>query len=443
MDPGHGVRTSLREESSPLRWPERVAADVGLHRVALIVWLLSFSIMVPVFAHLSAAVDDGLYGYNDHEIHLEQAEGTSLLPPRINAPHPVYQLIVRSLSLVLPVGAAAVVVLSAAAATTSTIIHTWARRESVLGPALPAWGAAAVAGLVLVMETPVAMLNTFGVLDPPRTFMASQLWANPTDVVVMPLALLMIQVGVQFASEEPAPAFRPSRTTLLLLLLSVVVTLTKTAASLALVPGVFIYLLVTGRLSRLRLVRFAVWCLVPVAAVMLWQSWFVRTSEISQELGYTSYGLAIDAFRYVPLMGFGPSGPWFFWTPLLPIALAVWAGRRRFLQHPPIQVCLAALPGTLFLALFVTETGLDVDGQDLMRPLVFSVLPLLYLSVVALAQSVARVRGRAGRSINAAPWLVPVAVVAALWLVGGAFLYLDAIGIPMPHPTSPPPWPPP
>lgn len=406
------------------------------NRSALVLCAVVFLSSVPVFAHLAEA-DSRLYSFNDHPGHLEQAALTSILPARIHAPHPTYHLVVRSVSYLMPLEVASVLVLSVATTATAAILFCWARRPSRLGPGLSSPAAAGVVLFIHFMETPVAALNALDVLNPAQAFAGSKTWASPTDVIVLPMALALISVGVRFAAEEGPAWYRPTRVRWQLALTSFAVMMTKPAAALALVPALGLYLVATRALSWRRLAATGLWCAMPVALLAIWQAWFTRNSEASHSLGYTDYGLTVDPFRYVQFLGFGLSGPWYlFWLMLAPVVLAIWAGGRRFLTHPPVAYVLCGLPGTLFLALGLSETNVPVDGQDLLRPLVFCVLPLLYLSVIAVAQrAVALQQTRTSSSLRQ-PWIPVAAVVALMWCFGGILLYLDAAGLSSTLPTS-------
>ena len=118
-------------------------------------------------------------------------------------------------------------------------------------------------------------------------------------------------------------------------------------------------------------------------------------------------------------------------------------GGRTFLASDRVRLALCALPGTLAIALLAREDGVPVEGQDLLRPLVYTVLPLVYLCSVHLAQQLAAVRSVAERRGGQHAIVVVTVVLAVLWFGAGVVFYVDAIGAWPLEPTTPSYWPPP
>lgn len=420
-------RTARREQLRRVAWPLALGALVSLA-------------FVPVFLRLVSDLSNTAYGYNDYGIHLELAATRfSWIPFAVALTHPVFHGLAALFAAVLGDDLGAVAALCLGAGGGAIVLYWIARRPHGSAQALPRGLAAGLALYLTLFETPVAALNALGWLDHPRTYANLHPWANPTDVVALPLTLLLVCAMVRAAASTSPGWFQPTRPRLLLALATVAGGLAKPAVLLALLPAFGLYTLLGGAGLRRRLATAVPWCAVPGVAVLVWQFWMIKTRPLAVEVGYDTYGIEFAPFRYVGFLGFGRDGPWLFWPSILWVALAAWAGGRDFWRHPPIRLSLCALPGVSVLAFLVSETGNQAADMNLIRTLAYALLPLICFSVVYLAQLVAR-RLREPPQHAGRPWWIPAAaVMAALWAVGGLFMYLDLIGVAEAlslHPTS-------
>lgn len=396
----------------------------------------------PIYWRLIGDGQARLYGYNDHREHLAQAADFGWVPFHLSAPHPVLHILTSLGRPLLGTAAAMTLVVSLALGATAAIVYRWVRQPSTAGPGVGALWAAALAISLMVAETPVAALNAFNLLDPPRPFFGIHPFASPTDSLALPLTLLLLELVARPDSLAGDRWWSPTPSRLAIAGTTTVLTLAKPAAALAMVPAIGLYLLISRRRSLVLSWTAFVWCASWAAAVLAWQGWFIRNSALSEVMGYTEYRIVLDPLHYVAALGFGPSGPWFFWWSLAPVVLASLGG-RTFLASDRVRLALCALPGTLAIALLAREDGVPVEGQDLLRPLVYAVLPLVYLCSVHLAQQLAAVRSVAERRGGQHAIVVATVVLAVLWFGAGVVFYVDAIGAWPLEPTTPSYWPPP
>ena len=425
------VRSSSRRALARLRAaPGRVVdrwSSCSIRVTMAVSGVLAAVLTAPIFHRLAADESTFVNGFNDFRSHLDLAAQMKWSPLRVTAPHPVFHVSVRLLGNLLGETAAVTVVLSVAVGLSIASL-TWIATQPFAGrPGLSARVAPLFSLGFLFIESPAVTLQALHLLPDDSRYAAVHIWANPTEVMVLPFVFLfVVKVAELLGSERPE-----RRLVLTTATLTVATTMTKPALTLALVPALVLLLLLrrsAGRAATGALVGAVV---VPAAAIVVWQTWFLEAGN----LPYGRSEFELRPFATVRSLQLGGDGPW-FWLALVIVPLAVWIGRRAFLRDRTVVVTLASLGCALAILLLFEEGGIRQFDGNLAKPAYYAWVLLFAWSfryvVVALADERAT-RAAGGRRPG---WVTVSVVVLALLVTGGVTAWLDAVGaisVPVPR----------
>jgi hypothetical protein len=360
-------------------------------------------------------------GINDFPLHLEVARDFSLVPFRTNAPHFLFHAVTAAWSLVLSSSVAPVVALSSATALSYVALVTLFEAPSRAGERLSTSWAQWLALGYFFAETPTLLALFTGLIPSTSPLYTVHWWPNPTWLMALPfmfLTLPLIERVIDDAVDE-----RDSSAGVMLGAVTVLGAIAKPGLALCLIPALPVYALFVRRSGAVAFRRLLLWCVLPGAAVIVWQTWFLGLSSASQ----FSSGWTIDPIVDAPF-GWSNIGVEFF-APFLPVVLAAVATRGRFFRERSVQLVLLCSTIAYPLMLFVRETDERAQHGNLAVPTQACMTLLIALAVRSLAQeasSAVRERSDAGRR---PPALVVVsAVVAAAFLAAGVLSLLDGVG---------------
>ena len=186
-------------------------------------------------------------------------------------------------------------------------------------------GAALFAAWFVIAESPVVLLLAVGIVGTDTSFAPVHLWASPTETLAVGLSLLMLPHLIRLLEVE---LHGDRRTFTVVGVLAVLATFAKPTFTLALVPAVPAYLLLT-RASR-PIVRQAVsWCVAPIVGSLVVQFVMITTLVQPEHQG----GVIVAPFETVRVVGLGRGGPVFFLSVLIPL-VAIAAARSSYFRTP-------------------------------------------------------------------------------------------------------------
>jgi hypothetical protein len=356
---------------------------------------------------------------NDWLPHIDFAGRVQFWPPGVNAPQFLFHVTTRVVALppFIDLRTAAAIVGTAAAAGTGAVV-TWFfhRRIAPGGRTQPLPVAFAASVWVLFAELPQVLFARGAALDY-RTFnMSVHQWGTPTTVMVEALQILWFVAVVRVFSDEPTAR----RTRVLVPVLGVFTALALPALTLALPPGLFVWLWRGGRLGdrwrdALRLVwgPVAITLIVQLAIAMAW-------IPESRQAGLTI--VAFGALRNLHGVG---AGLGVFVLPVLWFA----AGRGELKGNREMALVGWSLLIAMIALFSVAETGARASEGNVGR-VAFGVATIGYLYLVRWAISL----GLSWRGYRAWPLREQIvgpllAVYGIVGLAGGILLYLEQIGL--------------
>jgi hypothetical protein len=236
--------------------------------------------------------------------------------------------------------------------------------------------------------------------------------------LILLLPLLDAHIAAVESGRSPS---RAARTTLVVTV--VLGALAKPSFLVCLVPVLPFYLLLVRRGSRRVLVSTTLLVLIPAAAVMGWQTWYLGSKQSPEfNSGWTFDPIVQPAF------GWHRAGP-VFWIPLIVVLWALVVTRGRFLRESSVQLVLSCMVVALPLMLCVRETGVKAADGNMAVPMQACTTLLVLLALRTCVRSVQRRWRSAGGRSRATPSLVISAGLALLFLAGGALSYLDAVQV--------------
>lgn len=366
-------------------------------------------------------------GINDYPLHIESARSLSLLPLHLNVPEFLFHLAARGGQVVVgprlgPV-AALVGFIAITYMSLVVLMREPSRHEAQV---LPRRTAELVAAGYFFLESPVLILLTIHALSPTTPFFAVHWWGNPTFVASLPftfLALPLISRAIE-SSELGTERWVSLRDRCTLALVVVLGTLAKPTFTLVLLPALPIYLIAVRRCTAVTFWRLARSAVAPVAAVVLWQTWFLGSGQS----GEFRSGWTIEFF-VEPIFGWHRMGP-AFWSPLVLVLLAAWSSAGRFLRERSVQLVLVALGVALPLMLTVRETGDKAGVGNMAVPTQACVSVLLVLALRTIAwEAVALYHRPSDRSRVRPLWVWTTGAVVVAMLVAGGLSLLDGSGL--------------
>jgi hypothetical protein len=177
---------------------------------------------------------------NDFEFHVDLAlRETSWWPFEVPAPHPLFHLGVRALAPLLGGGLATLVVMSAAVSLTMLAVISIGRYPIGARAGLDPVGAAVLALVWLIAESPTALYEWVSGAKAPYAII--HFWGSPTEVVFIPLAFLLTLV-VGDMLQQPT-RYRGAAPSSLVIGLVVLTALAKPSLGLLLAPAAVVVLL--------------------------------------------------------------------------------------------------------------------------------------------------------------------------------------------------------
>lgn len=441
-----GVGRHVRSRATLLRSPWRptlrpaataTLAGVTLRRANVLAAAAIALAMGPVFHRLARDPTATSNGFTDYTVHLEAVAETGLIPFTTLAPHWLFHVLV---ALVRPVTGPEVgtgVVLGLACGALVLLLGELGVGRSLGGHSLGARSAAAVAVVAVVAESPTALANGLGLLEPARAFAPFHAWGNPTDVLAVPLALALLISIVAFAAEDHRRWWQPTSLRTAMMVLAVAAALTKPNLPMTFLVVTPVYLLLRGSLRRTSALAYTSWFVVPSVAVLVLQYVHLTTSEKIARRDPGGWGLTIDPFSFLDIWPAAQGGAWFWIGPII-LLLGAWSGGRRYFTEPLMLLTHLVLGFSLLIMVLFRETGLRAPDGNFMKAAYQAQMILVLLTIVFLSKEIgaAWVRRRHGDRL---PLWAPlgVAFLSVAVLSGGA-LYLDVVA---PHLVPAPTWP--
>lgn len=361
---------------------------------------------------------------SDYNIHLFHASRTTIVPFRLTTPfaYPGFHL---STALLRPVfggveGAATFLLVVAVGAAAVVLTWTGSIRFADREP-IGWWAGSAFALATIFIETPLIIEQALRLGNPYDWAAVDHVFNSPTDLLVLPLALLQLLVLARAIRSDHLQR----RSGLALAVLSVAAMVAKPSLAMVLVGALPLVVLLARRLSA-ALVRYLLaWFYVPTAMVVAWQIWYLG----AKEAGPDTVGIGIDPMATIRIVSLDRITPLFLLPEVVTIGLCVWAAGRRYLREPAIALALWSLLLSLVPLFLLAETGKRAGDATFAKPATICWVLLNLLSWRFLAgEAVTWRRGRADGAA-APPWLLAVTAFLALCLVAGAISYLDAVGI--------------
>ena len=233
-------------------------------------------------------------------------------------------------------------------------------------------------------------------------------------------ALFALTLLVMFDVESDSPRLATHRRALFAL--TIVSTLVQPATTLALVPAVPVYLILSGRITRAMVKGLAGPFIIPGTLVVLGQVWFLA-SEVSPWEQATWIWRPLWSWSY-----FGLDRP-AFWTTGLFFLLCLWAGGRRFLADPAVALSMIAVVVSVLPFLFLEQTGIYVTDGDLGVPPMMAMI-LLFVSSLRFILIELQALWEERTSRNGVPlWSIGVGVMLTVMVCAGTFDVITAAGL--------------
>lgn len=381
---------------------------------------------LPLFAALTHDVDRPAGGFTDFPTHMEAVDLTSLLPFTTLTPHWAFHAAAAGARPFVGPEWGAALVLALSMGALALIIDRQLRQPAEGAGAAVGPVAAATASVVIVLaESPTALLNALGVLDPARAFVPLHAWGNPTDTFALPLLLGLLIATVRFAGEPDLPWRQPTSARWWLLGLGVAATIAKPNVPMVLLGVLPLFVWIRGSRSLRRLATVAAWFIVPVIAVLVLQFRHMRTSDKIAAYDPGGWGVTIDPLSFTELWPAGQGGAW-FWSTVLVVVLGAVGFRSGIHRDPLVLVTGLTLLASLPPLLLLRETGLRASDGNFMKAAFNSTVLMALVLMIHIARA-ALGRGADG-SRRPMGWAqvatIGVGVVMAL---AGLAVYVDAI----------------
>ncbi|MFZ4432498.1 MAG: hypothetical protein ACOYOQ_04785 [Microthrixaceae bacterium] len=333
-------------------------------KVELRTGVIAAAATTPVAWRLSSDPAVVVRGVNDFEQHWQRVEALSLSPFFMSVPHPTFHVSTAIAHLVLsPAGAMTAVMVLTVGAGAAVLVRIG--RTSVLGNGpLSAPQSVLFCAVVLLFASPAVLTSVgpawwqrpdgFEKIGRGAGYLPMHVWGSPTITMAFPMFMALVVAAIALRDR---PSSRGRR--VLVVVLSLVATLTLPAAMLGLAPALALWAItpavreggpmadrrsVTGRLGP------AMWLLVPGAAVVLWQIWFLSTSQSLYE-ETTWQWQPLWAFDYFQL------GRPLNWALLAVPISSWWLGGRSYLADRAVRWCGLAVAVAAVPAFLLQETG--------------------------------------------------------------------------------------
>jgi hypothetical protein len=351
-----GIAIALRREHRPILWASIVAAVVT----------------APIFHRAIAGPFELIRGTNDIPGTLERVRWMEFFPPKIPVPHPGWSTVVKVTMPVVGEVWAVTLILALATGASTAVLITIARSFWDDRPPLR-WPLAITFGLgYVLMENPAifaprseSLWSRYlqsGTHARGQGYLPLHQWSTPTITLSMPIvfALFALVLLVVRDAEQGSPRLVSRRR--MLAVLTVISTLVQPATTLAVVPALPIYLIVSRRLTRPVATTMLRAFVLPGTVVVLWQVWFLA-SNVSPWEQATWLWRPMWSWSY-----FGLDRP-AYWTPMLLGAICLWAGGRRYLADEAVGLSFLAFCVGMGPFLFLEQTGIyGVPDGDLGVP---------------------------------------------------------------------------
>jgi hypothetical protein len=409
--------------ASATAWPRlKAIAGTSAARTFTIATALGL-VWAPVYWRLvNASPTINVFGINDYPLHLEVARDFSLVPFRTNAPHFLFHAATAAWDLIVSSAIAPILTLSSATALSYVAVVVLFRQPSRGGVQLSAAGARVLALGYFMIETPALLALYWGAIPSTSPIYTVHWWPNPTWLVALPFMFFTLPLIERVI--DGAGGGRDERAPWLLGIVTVLGAIAKPGLALCLVPALPVYLVLVRKAGALALRRAVTWCVVPGAAVIVWQTWFLGLSSASQ----FSSGWTIDPVVDAPF-GWSNVGVMFF-MPFVPVLLALGVGRGAFLRERSVQLVLLCTTFALPLMLFVRETDERAQHGNLAVPMQACMTLLVALAIRFLGQhAVSSWRRHRAEGVPLPTSTVISAVAGCFFLAGGVLSLLDGVGL--------------
>lgn len=420
-----------------VRGDSGVAMWLAARRWSIVAIGGSAVLAIPLFYELASDPTRTSAGFTDFPIHLDAVAETTIVPFSTLTPHWLFHVATALLRPAFGTAMAAALVLALSVGALVGLLTHLARRTDERGVGLaPRWAALAAFSAFFV-ESPTALFNALGILDPARAFAPFHAWGNPTDTFVMPFQLGLILTVLALEQRHDRYWWRPSWLRGSLAVLAVATTLAKPNVPMVLLGVIPLYLATQRRWQWSRYLELVIWFVVPVVLVLLGQIHHLKTSPKIAEMDPGGWGMTIDPFAFTKMWPAGGAGIWFWLGPLI-IALGAWACGRRYWTTPIMRFALLLMLISLVPMVLLRETGLRATDGNFMKAAFAAFMLLVQLSAVMIAREAGhRIHTRcAGAGLPA--WIVAAGVFGVL--ATGAGL-MDYLGASLANPWFNPVWP--
>jgi hypothetical protein len=404
---GRGVARALAKRNRPILWSSLVVAILT----------------APTFHRLIAPPFERYNGTNDIPGTIDRVHWMRWWPPRIPVPHPGWTVAVKLTTPFLGDVRSVTLILAVATGAATAVLITIARSMWDDRPPL-AWPLACALGIgFVVMENPAVLVpRTSGIwgryLESGTHargggFFPLHMWATPTITMSMPFVFALIALVLLVMREVEVDSPRLARHRWALLGLTVASTMVQPATTLAFVPAVPVYLLISRRLSRPMARELGLCFVLPGTAVVLGQVWFL-SSDVSPWERATWLWRPFWSFSY-----FGLDRP-VFWATFLIFPLALWAGGRRYLRDPAVALSIVAMVVSAgpFLMLEQTSTY-DVHDGDLGVPLGMAFIVSFVSTLRFMLLEAQELWRRRSTGTVAPPWVAATLLLVAAMVSAG------------------------
>ena len=437
---GTSARAAIRAGASALSaWRHMCAGTRGwvvsrANRPIITTGVIISLLSGPIFWRLVVDPSVLIRGTNDINSGLPRIRWIRFWPFRMSVAHPVWFVVIRGLSSITGEVAAVTLVGALSTGAAAAVLITMCRSKWDRTPAV-GWPLAVGVGLgYMFLESPALLLSRSGNLWG-RYTEASHLargtgyfplhqWGTPTIVMSLPFAFLLLAWLLRVLDEVEDPlAPRGGWHRRSLGVLTVFISLLQPATTLALIPAVPIYLIVSRRWSLASVKAVGRWFVLPGGAVCLAQVWFLA-SNVSPYERATWLWRPFWSWHY-----FGLDRP-VFWSMLILPILCLTSGRIRYLRQPAVAVSLIGLVVSMvpFLLLEQTTVALVHDGDLGVPPLMAGIL-LFTASLRFLAIEFQSLWNRQHEPAFKLPrWTFAVGLVLAIMFCAGVLDFLAASG---------------
>lgn len=376
---------------------------------------------------------------NDYTVHGETFRELRWWPFEVQAPHFLFHLVGRVVAVITGERAGAVVTLAAAVfltylAWTVVFAEPAVDGRRTLSPARAAW----LAVLPVVIESPTVLALWAGWTPPNTRFMTVQLLYSPTWIASLPLSIAAIWMAVRLGERLRNVAGHLTwddawRATWPLATVVALGVLTKPALALCLLPALPVHLLTSARLGVRRVLPVTLIVVVPSAALMAWQTWFMARSQL------WANGFTFDPIAG-PVYGWRHCG-WWFWVPFVWILVAAAMTRGAWFREPAVRLSLWCFAFGVPIFTLFRETGERAQDGNLGLPVQVSAVLLIGLSIRSCGREVVgwidarrdaaggASRGAGAASRGAGAWCGVVVCLAVLFVAAGIVAQLDGLGM--------------